>query len=386
MLISAKILGELAERIKQPAVVGELLAGLILGPSLLGLLDPTSPAVHLLAETGVVILLFTIGLETRLKVLMRVGAPSTVVACIGVALPFIGGYFACRALGLENNQSIVMGAALTATSVGITARVLGDLGILQRPESQVILGAAVIDDVIGLIILAVVADAVGGSAITISSIALTTLFAFGFLAVALLIGTWLAQPLMSAIERWTRAEVVATSALALAFLLGLAADRAGSAPIVGAFAAGMVLAPTPQAKIISDGLRGIGAFFVPIFFVAVGAAVDVRAFADPRILTVGGILLAIGIVGKVLAGAGAWRFHGRRLFIGVGMVPRGEVGLIFAQLGLTLAVLDAALFSALALVVFVTTFVTPPLLKRMAVVENAEVTEPSAIAELVSDV
>ena len=386
MLISAKILGEVAERIKQPAVVGELLAGLILGPSLLGLLDPASPAVHLLAQTGVVILLFTIGLETRLKVLMRVGAPSTVVACIGVALPFIGGYFACRALGLENNQSIVMGAALTATSVGITARVLGDLGILQHPESQVILGAAVIDDVIGLIILAVVADAVSGSVITISSIALTTLFAFGFLAVALLVGSWLAQPLMAAIERWTRTEVVATSALALAFLFGLAAEVAGSAPIVGAFAAGMVLASTSQAKVIGDGLRGIGAFFVPIFFVAVGAAVDVRAFADPQILTIGGILLAIGIAGKVLAGAGAWRFQGRRLFIGVGMVPRGEVGLIFAQLGLTLAVLDAALFSALALVVFVTTFVTPPVLKRMAVVEKAEVTEPSAIAELVSDV
>src|SRR5688572_12469472 len=192
MLISAKILGEVAERIKQPAVVGELLAGLILGPSLLGLLDPASPSVHLLAETGVVILLFTIGLETRLKVLMRVGAPSTAVACIGVALPFVGGYFACRALGLETNQSIVMGAALTATSVGITARVLGYLGILQRHESQVILGSAVIDDVIGLIILAVVADAVSGSVITISSITLTTLFAFGFLAVALLVGSWLA--------------------------------------------------------------------------------------------------------------------------------------------------------------------------------------------------
>ena len=386
MLISAKILGELAERIKQPAVIGELLAGLILGPSLFGWLDPAAPAVHLLAETGVVILLFTIGLETQFKVLMRVGVPSTVVACIGVALPFIGGYYACRALGLANSQSIVMGAALTATSVGITARVLGDLGILHRPESQVILGAAVIDDVIGLIILAVVADAVAGSAITISNIALTTLFAFGFLAVALLVGSWLAQPMMSAIERWTRTEVVATSALAMAFLMGLAAEVAGSAPIVGAFAAGMVLAPTQQARTIADGMRGIGAFFVPIFFVAVGAAVDVRAFADPGILTIGGILLGIGIVGKVLAGAGAWRFQGRRLFIGIGMIPRGEVGLIFAQLGLTLAVLDAALFSALALVVFVTTFVTPPLLKRMAIVEEAGVSEPSAIAELVSDV
>jgi Kef-type K+ transport system membrane component KefB len=133
-------------------------------------------------------------------------------------------------------------------------------------------------------------------------------------------------------------------------------------------------------------MRSVGAFFVPIFFVAVGAAVDVRAFAEPATLTIGGILLAIGIAGKVLAGVGAWRFHGRRLFIGVGMIPRGEVGLIFAQLGLSLAVLDSALFSALALVVFVTTFVTPPLLKRLAIVQGGGPPERSAIGDLVGEI
>jgi Kef-type K+ transport system membrane component KefB len=375
-----------AERLEQPAVVGELLAGLILGPSLLGLLDPTDPAIHLLAQTGVVILLFSIGLETRLKALLEVGGASTAVAAIGVALPFIGGYFACRALGLQNNQSIVMGAALTATSVGITARVLGDLGTLRRPESQVILGAAVIDDVIGLIILAVVSDAVTGSEITVLSVATTTLFAFGFLAVALLIGSWLAQPFMATVERFTGTEVVATTALALAFLLGLAASASGSAPIVGAFAAGMILAPTPQATTVSRGMRGVGAFFVPIFFVAVGAAVDARSFMDPRTLLIGTILLAIGVLGKVAAGVGAWQHKGRRLLIGVGMVPRGEVGLIFAQLGLSVAVLDASLFSALALVVFVTTFIAPPILKRMSTPDTGGAEGPSAIAELVSEI
>ncbi|MEX2281757.1 MAG: cation:proton antiporter [Gemmatimonadota bacterium] len=386
VLLSAKILGEIAERLRQPAVIGELLAGLLLGPSLFGILDPAASSIHLLAETGVVILLFSIGLETPFKNLLRVGGPSTAVACIGVALPFAGGYFACRALGLTNEQSIVMGAALTATSVGITARVLGDLGILQRPESQVILGAAVIDDVIGLIILAVVADAVSGSAITLANIGMTTVFAFGFLALALLIGSWLAQPLMGLIERWTRPEVMATTAIALAFLFSLAAESSGSAPIVGAFAAGMVLASTPQAHSIAHGMRSVGAFFVPIFFVAVGAAVDIRAFAEPATLMIGGILLAIGIAGKVLAGAGAWRFHGQRLFIGVGMIPRGEVGLIFAQLGLSLAVLDSALFSALALVVFVTTFMTPPLLKRLAITEGGEPPQRSTIGDLVGEI
>ncbi len=386
MLIAAKILGELAERAKQPAVVGELFAGVLLGQSLFGWVDPTSPAIHLLAETGVVILLFTIGLETQLKRLLQVGGAATMVACIGVVLPFAGGYFACRALGLGNDQSIVMGAALTATSVGITARVLGDLGTLQRPESQVILGAAVIDDVIGLIILAVVADAVTGSVITASGVAVTTIFAFGFLAAALLIGVWLARPMMAALERWTGTEVVATTALALAFLFGLAAEFAGSAAIVGAFAAGLVMASTPQAPSIAKGVRGVGGFFVPIFFVAVGAAVDVRAFLEPGTLLIGAILLVIAIIGKVAAGAGAWRFKGRRLLIGVGMVPRGEVGLIFAQLGLSLAVLDAKLFSALTLVVFVTTFMAPPLLKRLTASGGGEAAEPSATAELVSDI
>jgi Kef-type K+ transport system membrane component KefB len=385
MLIAAKLLGEVAERVKQPAVVGELIAGLILGPSLLGLVDPTSPSIHLLAETGVVILLFSIGLETQLKQLMRVGITSTLVAVIGVALPFMGGFLACKLLGLTQHQSIVMGAALTATSVGITARVLGDLGTLQRPESQVILGAAVIDDVIGLIILAVVSQAVAGSVISLGSIAATTLFAFGFLAVALLVGSWLARPLMSALERWTRTEVVAITALAIAFLFGVAADAVGSAPIVGAFAAGLALAGTPQAKLVSSGIRTVGAFFVPIFFVTVGAAIDAQSFLEPRTLLIGGVLLAIAIAGKVVAGIGAWTFKGHRLLIGVGMVPRGEVGLIFAQVGLTLAVLDGPLYSAIALVVFVTTFLAPPLLKRLTRGTDERPAERSAIAELVSD-
>jgi Kef-type K+ transport system membrane component KefB len=217
-------------------------------------------------------------------------------------------------------------------------------------------------------------------------VAFTTLIAFGFLIVALVLGRKLAKPLFALAERYARPDVIAAIALASAFLLALAADSIGSAPIIGAFAAGLIIAPTPQVDRVEKPVRALGFFFVPIFFVSVGAAIDLRSFALPSTLAIGGMLLIVGILGKVLAGYAPWRFRGHKLLVGVGMVPRGEVGLIFAQLGLALGVLDNALFSAIALVVFVTTFLAPPLLKRLAPREAAEPTEPPAIAELVSEI
>lgn len=363
ILVSAKVLGELAEKIGQPAVLGELLAGVLLGASLLGVVDPQSEIVHLLAEVGVVLLLFQIGLETNLGRLLQVGLASTVVAIVGVVLPFVLGYFVAAALGLETLPAVVAGAALTATSVGITARVLSDLGRLQEPESQIVLGAAVIDDVIGLIILAVVAQVVSGSELTAGGVALTTATAFGFLIGVLAIGRLVVPPVFDMLARIGREDTLATMALAFAFIVCFLADRVGSALIIGAFAAGLVLAPTKQAHIIEHGVLRLGMFFVPIFFVAVGAAVDVRAFADPQVLLVGGALIAVAIIGKVAAGFAPIWFRGKKLVIGVGMVPRGEVGLIFAQMGLTAGVLTTGMFSALTLMVMVTTFMAPPLLK-----------------------
>jgi Kef-type K+ transport system membrane component KefB len=365
ILITAKVLGELAERIGQPAVLGELLAGVLLGGSVLGILDPTIEAIHLIAELGVVLLLFQIGLETNLSRLLQVGTASLVVAFVGVVLPFAGGFFVARALGLEMIPAIVSGAALTATSVGITARVLSDLGRLQDPESQIVLGAAVIDDIIGLIILAVVSQVVGGSELTLGSIGMTTVIAFGFVAAVLLVGRIVVPPLFDMLARIGREETLGMMALSLGFVVAVLADMVGSAPIVGAFAAGLVLAPTRHAKVIEHGVVRLGGFFVPIFFVAVGAAVDVRTFADPRVLTVGGALIAVAIVGKIAAGYAPFWFRGNKLVIGVGMVPRGEVGLIFAQMGLTTGALTAGYFSALTLMVMVTTFMAPPLLKLL---------------------
>jgi Na+:H+ antiporter len=387
ILLAAKLFGELAERIGQPAVLGEMLAGVLLGPSLLGLVDPASEMLHLFAEVGVVVLLFTIGLETDLKRLLQVGGTSSVVALTGVALPFAGGFFVSLLLGLTHPQAIVMGAALTATSVGITARVLGDLGRLNHQDGQVILGAAVIDDVIGLIILAVVSDAVAGASITFASIARQTALAFGFLIVAIAVGGRLADPILRTAQRSTRIDMIAAIALASAFLLALAADTVGSAPIIGAFAAGLIIAPTPYVSRVEVHVRALGSFFVPIFFVSVGAALDVRSLIQPNTLFVGGLLLVVAIVGKVAAGYSPWWYRGNKLLVGVGMVPRGEVGLIFAQLGLTLAVLDDALFTALTLVIFVTTFLAPPLLKRLLPPkEDVQPDEPSPIAELVSEI
>lgn len=365
ILVSAKVLGELAERIGQPAVLGELLAGVLVGGSILGIVDPSDPVIHLLAEIGVVILLFEIGLETDVKRLLRVGGSSAAVAAVGVVLPFALGYFTMTMLGQAQLPAVVAGAALTATSVGITARVLSDLGRLHEVESQIVLGAAVIDDVIGLIILAVVAQLVAGAAVTVSGVMLTTVIAFGFLAVVLVVGGFIVPPLFGLLGRLGRPDTLATMALAFAFLIAYLSDAAGSALIIGAFAAGLVLQPTPHAEVIEQGVVRLGHFFVPVFFVAVGAAVDVGTFADPAVLGIGLALIVVAIIGKLAAGYAPVWLRGKKAVIGVGMMPRGEVGLIFAQMGLTAGVLDVGLFSALTLMVMVTTFIAPPLLKTL---------------------
>lgn len=365
ILVTAKVMGELAEKIGQPAVLGELLAGVVLGSSVLGIVDSANAMIHLLAELGVILLLFQIGLETDLKRLISVGPASAVVALTGVAAPFLLGYFVADALGMATLPAVVAGASLTATSVGITARVLSDLGRLNDPEGQVVLGAAVIDDVVGLIILAVVSQVVGGAELTALSVLKTTGLAFGFLIAVLLLGNFIVPRLFDFLSRIGKEETLGTMALALAFLIAYLANAAGSALIIGAFAAGLVLAPTSHAMVIEHNVLRLSLFFVPIFFVSVGAAVDVRTFADPQVLLIGGALIVVAIFGKFIAGYAPFWFKGKKAVIGVGMIPRGEVGLIFAQMGLTTGVLSLGHFSALTLMVMVTTFIAPPLLKLL---------------------
>ena len=366
LILATKLLGALAQKFNQPSVLGELLAGVLLGGSVLGMLDPGDPVIAALAEIGVLVLLFQIGLHTDVRGLVGVGRSAATVGLVGVVVPFVLGFFVARWLGIDTIPALVAGAALTATSIGISARVLSDRGRLGTPEGQIVLGAAVLDDIVGLIILSVVAGIVGGAGVSVAGISATTAVALGFVVVALVAGSLAIPPLFRVIGRIKVAGALGLFALAFAFTLAWLADRAGSALIIGAFAAGLILHPTPQAKDVERAMTTLGHFFVPIFFASVGAAVQLDALADPQALLVGGALIAVGVFGKVIAGFAPLWFTGNKLLVGVAMVPRGEVGLIFAQMGLASGAIGPDLFGALMLMVLVTTFITPPLLGKIA--------------------
>ncbi len=379
ILLGAKLFGDLAERIGQPAVLGELVAGVLLGPSLLGIIPadgPLSDVLHLVAELGVILLLFEIGLETDLREMFRVGPAALAVAFVGVAVPFALGYLYWTGGGpgvpvdSGSTAAIFVGATLTATSVGITARVLSDLGRMRTREARIVLGAAVIDDVLGLVILTVVSGLAAGGAISALGIARVLGLAVGFLVVAVVLGRLIAPRLFQIAERMRVRGVLVATAVAVAFGLAGLADVAGSAHILGAFAAGLILSGTHQFDTIERELKPVASIFAPVFFVVVGASVDLRLL-DPSREGAGGLLLltlllsVLAIAGKVVAGwAAPWERY-RRLVVGVGMEPRGEVGLIFANLGLRGGVINDAVFSALLFVVMISTFVAPPALKAL---------------------
>lgn len=366
IFVAAKVFGEIAERLGQPAVLGELVGGVLIGVSGLHLVDPHDVTIHLLSELGVILLLFLIGLETDLKKLMEVGGSATAVAIVGVVLPLGGGIAFGYFLGLPPMVSVFLGAALTATSVGITARVLSDLGHLKDDESQVVLGAAVVDDIIGLVLLTLVGTLAGGGELTVLGVGRIVLVAFGFVILAIVIGSQLAPRLIRLIDRIEMQRGLFFSSVVFALLLAYIAHQVGSAIIIGSFAAGLVLARTERGRDIEREVHDVAQFFIPIFFVVVGAAVDVRSMKG-EFLWIGLGLTVIGILGKVAAGFVVTKKGLRRTVIGVGMIPRGEVGLIFAQIGLTTKLLSAGLYSAVALMVIVTTFITPPLLRRLLV-------------------
>lgn len=362
LLVATKLLGLLAQRLGQPSVVGELVAGMLIGKSALGILDPSDPVIHSIAQLGVVVLLFEIGLHTDIRSLLKVGGAAMAVAVVGVVLPFALGYGVSIALGLSPVPAIVAGAALTATSIGISARTLSDLGQLRTPEGQIVLGAAVIDDVIGLVILSVVSGLVAGAALSAGGIVAATSIAIGFIAAALVLGNLFVPPFFRFIDRVEASGTLGVAGLAFAFLLSWLATLAGSATIIGAFAAGIILHNTPQRARIESATTSLGHFFVPIFFATVGAAVEPGVFTNVRALAIGSALFAVGVAGKIAAGYAPFWISGRKLLIGVAMVPRGEVGLIFAQMGLVTAALTPQLFSALTIMVLATTLISPPLL------------------------
>ncbi len=380
MLAGGKLLGEGAERLGLPAVLGELVAGLLLGPSLLGVVpaagQPGAEMITVLAELGVILLLFEVGLETDLAEMFKVGPAAAAVAAVGVTIPFALGwafwaYFPHPAMqdgGALGTVAIFVGATLTATSVGITARVLGDLGRMATAEARIILGAAVIDDVIGLVILSVVSGIAAGGTVTAAGVGATFAIAIGFLVAALVLGNLLVPRVADRILRMRVRGVVVAVSIAFALALAALAAQVGSALIIGAFAAGLILRETRHAATVEHEVRPVAALLAPIFFVNVGAAADVRLLDPTRpgagaVLLVAGALTVIAVAGKLVAGwAAPWvRYH--RLTVGAGMVPRGEVGLIFADVGRQAGLLSDMTFSIVLLMVMATTFIAPVALK-----------------------
>ena len=363
--LAAKVAGEGMERIGQTAVLGELLAGVLLGPGVLGLVHE-SEALHALAELGVLILLFEVGLESDLDELLKAGLQAALVAVVGVVLPFVAGYALMHWSGYPPLVAVFVGATLTATSVGITARVLADLGRLQDAAANVVLGAAVVDDILGLIILAVVTGVAQTGLVSLGGVALLSGKAVVFLVVALFLGLKLAPALVRWIGRLRARGTLVVYAVVFAVALAALADLIGLATIIGAFAAGLILATTERRAHIEERIKPVADLLVPVFFVTVGMKVEpamLNPFAPNAQLGIAMLLTAVAVASKLAAGLAVYQRGVRRWPVGVGMVPRGEVGLIFAGTGLAVGVVAADLYSALVVAVMLTTFVAPPWLK-----------------------
>ncbi|HEV8297349.1 MAG TPA: cation:proton antiporter [Acidimicrobiales bacterium] len=363
ILVAAKVGAELSERIGVPAVVGEIIAGIAIGPSALDLVGETD-VLHFLAELGVILLLLEVGMEMDLRELAAVGRSSLQVAFAGVALPFAAGAAVMLAFGKSGNTALFVGAALTATSVGITARVFGDLRALATSEARTVLGAAVADDVLGLVILTVVVRVVSEGSVGFGTVANIVGIAVLFLIGAGAAGILLAPVLFSSAQRIARGSGT-VFVLALAFTLGIAvlANEAKLAPIVGAFVAGLAISRAAQADRVRRDITPVVHLLVPVFFVRIGIDSEISQFTKPSVLGLAACLLVVGVVGKVVAGWMATTSAGDHLLIGLGMIPRGEVGLIFAGIGLAEGVLSQDLYAALLVVVLATTLITPPVLK-----------------------
>jgi Kef-type K+ transport system membrane component KefB len=365
--VTAKVAGEGMERIGQTAVLGELLAGVIIGPGVLGLVRDTA-VLHALAELGVLILLFEVGLESDLDEFLEAGLQSTLVAAAGVVIPFATGFALMHALGHAPLVSVFVGATLTATSVGITARVLGDLGRLQEAAAKVVLGAAVVDDILGLIILAVVTGIAQTGGVSLVALGVLVGKAVVFLVAAVWLGIKLSPVLIRWVGRMRARGTLIVYSVVFAVGLAAVAELIGLATIIGAFAAGLILATTERREHIEERIKPIADLLVPVFFVTVGMKVE-PAMLNP--LAEGGefgtalVLTAIAVVSKLAAGLAVYRPGVRRSVVGVGMVPRGEVGLIFAGTGLAVGVIANDLYAALVVAVMLTTFAAPPWLKAL---------------------
>ena len=394
IMVMAKVGAEVFERMRQPAVLGELVVGILLGGLALAgvsFLETArqSAGLHIVGEIGVILLLFEVGLESHMKELMEVGLSALLVATFGVIAPVILGYGVSMYF-LPTHAWYVhlfVGSTLAATSVGITARVLKDLKKIDTKEARIILGAAVVDDVMGLVILAVISGLVtsiangGGNEVQASMVVWIILKAVGFLIGAIFIGRFIHINAVRAGTRFRVPGIPVVIAVSFCFTLAAVAGQMGLAPIVGAFAAGLVLEPSDYEvyqkrgeRAIDELVRPLGAIFTPVFFVMMGMRVDLRVFGSMSVLEFAAVVTLAAIVGKQVCGLAVLEKGVHRVVVGVGMIPRGEVGLIFTGIGATLAVRGEPVFSsnvvsAMVVMVIVTTLVTPPILKVLLVKE-----------------
>jgi Kef-type K+ transport system membrane component KefB len=377
VLAVAMLGGDIAVRLRQPAVLGELLGGVLLGTVPLPLLEAirTDSAVDMLARLGALVLLFEVGLACTVRDVARVGGAASAVAVLGTIGTLLAGWGAA-ALALPHASTLLqifLAAALTATSIGITARVLRDAGAGRGREAYTILGASVLDDVLGLVVLGIVSAAAAHGtaegALGLASIVWLVAKTVLFLAVAIALGMKLSPMLFRVTSRLRSEGALVATGLSLCFLLAYASNVIGLAPIVGAFTAGLVLEDSHSAHFVARGERSladrlepIASWLVPIFFVLMGVRADLRALADAHTLLLAGALAAAAVVGKMLCAAGAPR-GSDRLAIAFGMLPRGEVSLVFANLGLSTGLLDRGQYAALVAVVVLTTLLAPALLR-----------------------
>jgi Kef-type K+ transport system membrane component KefB len=399
VLVVAKLAGALFEAFNQSAVLGELLAGVLIGTlSHLGLIEVNAlrnqPLLELLAEIGVILLLFEVGVEWTVPEMLRVGSSAVSVALVGVVAPAMLGIGTARLFfpGEPSYAHLFVGTILCATSVGITARVLQELGKTKTREAKVILGAAVIDDVLGLVVLATVSGlieaAAGGASIGVAVIGGIIGKAAGFLVGAVLIGRWIVPRMFRVAARLPGRGVLLPLALSFCFLLAYLSHVSGLAPIVGAFTAGLILEAVDfeslasrEQRSLEDLLHPVTSIFLPVFFLLMGLKVDVRVLADVGALAFATLLTVAAIVGKLACAGAVLGRQTDRFAVAFGMIPRGEVGLIFAGIGLTLSVdghpvVSTAIYSGIVIMVMVTTFVTPPLLKwRFATLQRVDRTD-----------
>jgi Kef-type K+ transport system membrane component KefB len=371
IFVAAQVGSEIAQRLRMPGVVGEIAAGCIIGPSLLGWIAPAQIAagqpLDALAEIGVVLLLFSVGLETRLEDLKKVGKSAFLVGVLGVIVPFIAGVLWAHGSGFAWVKSMFVAAAFVATSAGIIARVLQELGVLRRTESRVILGAAVIDDILAMLLLGVVSSLQGGGEINVQSLLFTLLGAIGFLAIFGWAGTQMARRRSYWLDKPISSHSPLTIVLALCLGLAFLSTKFGLAAIIGAFLAGMIASETKQRETLEKRMQPLLALLTPFFFVVTGAKINLNELASWDAVWMLIVVTVIAILSKLLGGFLGALALGKRgaTIVGFGMVPRGEVGVVIAALGLAAGVFSERVYAVIVAMSLLTAVVTPPVLSML---------------------